>query len=122
MTSAATYQKRAEEAEKRTVNAGALVLSEARSLAKVTGATRLSARIGIALQCVAMAALEEGATENDVLNALTDTVGWSVAALAPKGPAERWATFSAMTADMLAIADRYRDAAGLATDEPEGKA
>lgn len=122
MTSAATYQKRAEEAERRGVNAGSLVLSEAKALAKVTGAEKLSARIGLGIQFVAMAALEEGASANDVLNAFTESTGWALAALAPADPAQRFAIFSAMTADMLAMADNYRKAAELAESGHDGEA
>lgn len=122
MTSQATYQKRAEEAERRTVNAGALVLSEAKVLASTTGNAKPSSRLALALQCVIMAALEGKMTENDALNAITDATGWALASLAPADPAQRFAVFSAMTADMIAVADRYRQAAGLVAAEAQGQA
>lgn len=122
MTHAGTRIKRAAQSTERGVNAAVIVLSEAKGLETVTGDKRGSIRISAAFQFVAMAALEQGLTMNDVLNACSDVTAWSLThAFGGPGP-ERWAAFSGLSADVLARADEHWEIIKLDDAKPEGQA
>ena len=104
MTSHATTAIRLEEIQRRGVDAGAIVLSEAKAMGKLVGDARESGRISSAVQFLIMRALEEGADVQAVLNGITDAAGW---ALAMTPAASRFENSMAMTGDALAAADRY---------------
>lgn len=102
------------------VEAAAMVLSVGGDVGKLAGDPRRSAAIESALQFVAIRALEDNATSDDVLNALSGLVGWALAALVT--PEGQWQVFTALTSDMLARSDKHRAAEALATGTPAGTA
>lgn len=122
MTSHDTRIKRSEETTARGVNAGVVVLHEAKAIEKITGDKRGSTRISAGFQFVAMAALEQGLSLNDVLNASADVSAWALThAFGPPGP-DRWSAFQAMSADILARADEHWRIIELDLSKTEGQA
>lgn len=122
MTHAGTRIKRAAQTSERGVNAAVVVLHEAKALEKVTGDKRGSVRISAAFQFIAMAALEQGLTMNDVLNACSDVTAWSLTHAFGGPGAERWAAFSGLSADVLARADEHWEIIKLDGTPTEGNA
>lgn len=122
MTHPAACIRKGEKLHDAGVNAATVLLHEVKGVVKILPDAQPSSPISMAMQCTAIAAIDAGADENAVLNALCDVVGWALANMAgPAGPA-RFAVFSSMSADMLARADKHAEAIHLGNLEPEGTA